>query len=164
MAVSLVKCSQCGRVFDPVAEHCLHNRNTNAYTCADCLGQAPPPRSRSVFPAPASPAASPKKPRSRTGSTLRIIFGILFILAAFNSINDGDNVWFTCFVIGAGLLIWQFWPQIRQLLRKKQTEVQVQREAEAHAAREAHRQKICSHCGAVGAGTVCEYCGMPFDE
>ncbi len=162
MAVSLVKCAECGRVFDPVAEHCLHDRNTNTYTCAKCLGQAVPPRSRSVFTPP--PAQENGKPRSKTGSRLRIVFGVLFLLAAFNSIGDGNGSFFTCFVIGAGLLIWQFWPRIRQLLRKKQTEVRVQRQAEALAAREANRQKICSHCGAVGSGTACEYCGMPFDE
>ena len=161
MAVSLVKCSRCGRVFDPVAEHCLLDQKTHVYTCANCLAPGSAPASRSVF---SAPAASAKKPRSKTGSYLRVIFGILFLMAAFNSVNDGDNVWFTCFIIGAGLLVWQFWPKLMQLFRKRREEVRVQRETEAHAAREAARQKICPHCGAAGAGTVCAYCGMPFDE
>ena len=164
MAVNLVSCSRCGRVFDSVAEHCLHDRNTNTYVCADCLGQPAGSGSRSVFTPPPVPQAPARKPRSKAGSYLRIIFGILFICTGYSCIDDGDDTWITCFVLGIGLLVWQFWPQIRYLLRKKHKEVQVQREAEAHAAQEAARQKICSHCGAVGVGTVCEYCGMPFDE
>lgn len=163
MAVSLVSCSKCGRVFDAVAEHCLLDPKTRAYTCANCLGQAASSGSRSVFTPPSAPAAPAKKPRSRTGTYLRVIFGILFLCSGFNCIGDGDNTWLTCFVLGIGLLAWQFWPQLMQLFRKKQTELQAQRQAEALEAREAARYKICSHCGATVAGTVCEYCGMPLD-
>ena len=161
MAASLVTCSQCGRVFDAIAEHCLYDRNTNTYTCCNCLGQSPGPASRSVFTPPVQQTR--KKPRSKVGAYLRIIFGILFILAAFDSIHDGDNTWLTCLVLGIGLLVWQFWPQLAQLFRKKQAEVEVQRQAAAYEAREATRQKICPHCGANVTGTVCEYCGMPLD-
>ena len=155
MAVSLVPCSKCGRVFDPVAEHCLLDRNTQTYTCSNCLGQGAVPVSRSVFTQPAAPA---KKPRSKVGTYLRIGFGALMILCGIDT-ADGIMI-----VIGLLLLLWQFWPQVTKLFRKKQAEVQVQRQAEAYQAREANRQKICSHCGAAVTGTVCEYCGMPLDD
>ena len=163
MAVNLVSCSRCGRVFDSVAEHCLHDRNTNTYICSNCLGHTAASGSRSVFTPASSPSAPAKKPRSKTGTYLRVIFGILFICTGFSCIDDGDDTWITCFVLGIVLLVWQFWPQIVHLFRKKQTEIQAQRQAEALEAREAARYKICSHCGATVAGTVCEYCGMPLD-
>ena len=99
-----------------------------------------------------------KKPRSKTGTYLRIGFGALMIVCGIDT-KDGIMI-----VIGLLLLVWQFWPQIAQLFRKKQEQVVEQRQAVAYEAREANRQKICSHCGATVTGTVCEYCGMPLDS
>lgn len=159
MAVSLVACSKCGRVFDSVAEHCLHDPKTNTYTCANCLGPSAAPGARSYFSAPAAPVtrAPVRRPRSKLGSILRIGFGIL-VLACGIDTSDGIMI-----VIALLLFLWQFWPQIGRLFKKRQEEVLVQREREAVELREAGRMKICSHCGANVTGTVCEYCGMPLD-
>ena len=180
MAVNLVTCSKCGRVFDSVAEHCLLDRNTGDYTCSNCLSHNAAARSRSTYSPSAAasrqnvfipPTARTGKPRSKVGNVLRIVFGILFVLTAFSSIKDGDDVWLTCLVIGLGLLIWQFWPQLKALfLRKKTREAMLKQQEEFQAreaerrAREAARKKICSHCGATTSGFVCEYCGMPLEE
>ena len=180
MAVNLVTCSRCGRVFDSVAEHCLLDRNTGTYTCSNCLNHNTAARSRSTYSPSAAasrqnaftaPAARTVKPRSKAGNVLRTVFGVLFVLTAISSIKDGDDVWLTCLVIGLGLLIWQFWPQLKALiLRKKTREAMLKQQEEFQAreaerrAQEAARKKICSHCGATTSGFVCEYCGMPLEE
>lgn len=171
MAVNLVTCSRCGRVFDSVAEHCLLDQKTHTYTCNNCLGHAAAPRSKSAFTPSVSPAAPVSKPRSKTGTTLRIVFGVMFIISAFSSISDGDGVWFTCLCIGLALLIWQFWPQIKALFLRKKTRAALLKQQEEYQARETERlareaakKKLCPHCGATSTGFTCEYCGMPLEE
>ena len=164
MAGFTVTCGCCGRVFQPKAERCIYDRTGRCYACSQCLDRAN--IKTAVF-----------KPRGKTGTILRIVFGALFILASFSSIGDGDGTWFTCLIIGLGLLLWQFWPQVSGLLRQKRNHAEVlrlreefqAREAEKKAreaekrAREAERPKLCSHCGATSKGFTCEYCGMPLE-
>lgn len=152
-----VICNNCGREFDPTCERSVYDQPSQSYICSRCL----------VRPE----AQTRKKPRSKAGNALRIIFGILFILTAFNSIGDGDGTWLTCLVIGAALLLWQFWPRLKDLLLRRQTRAAMEKQREELAAREAEararelaRKKECPHCGATSSGKVCEYCGMPLEE
>ena len=154
MAGFTVTCGSCDRVFSPKAEQNLYDRTSRCYICSQCL-------SRTNIKSPTF------KPRGKTGTGLRIGFGILFVLSAFSSIGDGDGTWLTCLVIGLALLAWQFWPQLWGLVRQKQNHAEVLQLLEDRNTREAQRMAqelsrkwVCSHCGATTAGRVCEYCGM----
>ncbi len=159
MADNLVTCKVCGRRFDPTKERNLYDQGDHSYTCTFCLSGSP----ASGLPA--------RKPRGKTGTILRIVFGVMFILAAFGATDEGDSTWITCLVIGAALLIWQFWPSITDLIRgkknreaaRKQAEAVLQRQEEARL-RELNRKRECPHCGATTSGPVCEYCGMSLED
>ncbi len=158
MAVNYVTCAGCGRSFDPAGERNLYDRATRSYTCSICLA-------RSAVP------AAPVKRRGKVGTVLRIAFGVLFLITAFSSLSDGDSVWLTCLIIGAALLLWQFWPPIILLIRGKKARAAAQKQAEElrqraeeERARELNRQWVCPHCGATTSGMVCEYCGMSRDQ
>ena len=159
MTDTRVRCSVCGREFDPTKERNLYDQGRHSYTCTFCLSGS------------AASGLPVRKPRSRTGTILRIVFGSLFVLAAFSAIDDGDSTWVTCLLIGAALFLWQFWPGIAGLFQKRrvqeanrrQAEVVRQREEEARA-RELSRKWECPHCGASTSGRACEYCGMPRED
>ncbi len=159
MADNLVTCKVCGRQFDPTKERNLYDQSDHSYTCTFCL---------SGTPASGLPA---RKPRGKTGTVLRIVFGLLFIMTGFNSMKDGDDIWISMLVVGAILLIWQFWPNIIGLIRgkknreaaRKQAEAVRQRQEEARL-RELNRKRECPHCGATTSGPVCEYCGMSLED
>ena len=159
MAGVRVICNNCGREFDPTAERSVYDQASQSYICSRCL---------------ARPGTQTKtKPRTTRGNALRIVFGVLFILSAITSAADGDGsgTWLTCLVIGLGLLIWQFWPQLKALFMRKQLKEALLKQQQEYDAREAERlarekarRKICPHCGATTAGFTCEYCGMPLDH
>ncbi len=158
MTDTRVKCSVCGRLFDPTKERNLYDQGNHSYTCTFCLSGSP------------ASGLPQRKPRSKTGTVLRLVFGIMFLLAAFGAIDDGDGTWVTCLVIGAALLLWQFWPKIADLIRGKRNRENARKQAEAvrlraeeDLARELSRKWVCTHCGATTSGAACEYCGMPKD-
>ena len=147
MAGNPVICNNCGRMFDPTAERSVYDQPSHSYICSQCLAQG-------------APASQGKKPRGKVGSVLRIVFGLLFIMAAFSEDSDGADVTVACIVIGLALLLWQFWPQLKGLFVKKRETAAARRQAEARQVREAQKKKVCPHCGAPTTGLTCEYCGM----
>ena len=158
MAGFTVTCAGCGRVFSPKSERSFYDRADRCYACSQCVDRA-------------GIKAAVFKPRSKVGTGLRIVFGILFILAAFSGENNEADVTITCLVIGLALLLWQFWPQLWGLVRQKQNHTAILKlredfrvQEEERQAREAARPKLCPHCGATTTGFTCEYCGMSLEN
>ena len=157
MAGFTVTCAGCGRRFSPNAERSFYDRAGQCYACSQCLDRA-------------GIRAAGSKPRTKVGTWLRVGFAALSIFTAFSSIEDGDGVWFTCLLIGLALLLWQFWPQLRGLLRQKRNHAAMlklregfQAQQAEDRAKEAAKPKLCPHCGATTTGFTCEYCGMPVE-
>ena len=163
-----VICAGCGRnvnasetpVYYDAASGCSYCEN-----CKDKVGKTPARSGAQFQPQPQAQYRQPKKRRT-VGSVLRIGFAILFIACGLQDLTDfSTNAFF--FIGAAALLLWQFWPNIRQAKDAKvRRELAAKQQEEARLAREAaaSRKRVCPHCGASSAGTVCEYCGMAMDK
>ena len=149
MTVNWVVCRSCGRGFDPTQEQSFFDQAAGNYVCSQCLARGD--------------MGQPKKKRNKVASGIRIALAVLFIWAAFDLLREGSDSWSFGLVLGLLLLLWQFWPQLKALTRRKQNQIAVQKQTARKLEREAEKQKVCPHCGAAVTGLVCEYCGMPFD-
>ena len=167
-----VICAGCGRNVNASETPVYFDAASGLSYCENCrdkVGTAQP-RSSAQFqpqpqPQPQYRSAPPKKRRT-VGSVLRIGFAILFIACALQDLRDFSTNAF--FLIGAAvLLLWQFWPNIRQAkAAKAQRALAEQQREDARQAKaaEAARKRVCPHCGASSPGVVCEYCGMSLDK
>ena len=162
-----VICAGCGKnvnasvtpVYYDAASGCSYCEN-----CRDKVGTAPPRSGAQFRPQPPYRPAPPKKRRT-VPSVLRVGFAILFIACAFQDVSDFSTGAFFL-IAAAALLLWQFWPSIRQAKTAKYQRELAEKQLEAAKAARAEaaaRKRVCPHCGASSAGMVCEYCGMSLD-
>lgn len=166
-----VICAGCGRnvnasetpVYYDAASGCSYCEN-----CKDKVGTAPARSGAKFQPQPqVQPQYRQPKKRRIVGSVLRIGFAILFIACGIDSIGEDSSLVLIFLLGAAALLLWQFWPNVRQAKDAKyRRELAAKQQEEARLAREAAaaRKRVCPHCGASSAGTVCEYCGMAMDK
>jgi len=86
----------------------------------------------------------------------KILFGVFFLIGGFGNIGQDWEAAIFGVLTGAGLLFYNFYPQIKAKNQEKE-----QKEAEQKA--RAEERKNCKACGAQTKGDYCEFCGSRLD-
>ena len=86
----------------------------------------------------------------------KILFGIMFLIGGLGNIGEDWEAALFGILIGAALLFFQYYPQVKA---KKQQKEKMESENRAIA----EQVKFCKTCGARTKGLFCEYCGTKLD-
>lgn len=135
----IVVCQNCGRQFD-ANRGGYYNRNTRRYTCKACGNMR-----------------RTGMKQSKGAMIVKIVIGVLFILAGFTSPESGWTIGYflTALVIGGALIAWGLVPYLKPKMELKKQ----QKELDDLKAELYNMKKKCPSCGAMSTGDYCEYCG-----
>lgn len=152
MQKHMVTCPECGRRFD-ANWGAAYLKESRRYMCPRCVKKH-------------NAAVRERKTgmrQSKGWMWVKIVFGVLFVLAGFTKPEGGWTVGYflTALVVGGALIAWGLVPSLRAKKEKKAADAEVARRVAETAERIANTVSVCPACGARTKGSVCEYCGTP---